>query len=52
MINFEEVKKQAIEELEEEQYRKAVDAYKEKLRAKKWWHYLLPFRVVFVRREV
>jgi len=45
------ISKQAIKELEAEDYRKQVDKYKEKLRSKKWYHKLIPFKIIIIRRE-
>lgn len=50
-MNREEIRKQAEKELEEEQYREAVDKYKERLKAKKWYHKLFPYRIVFIKRD-
>lgn len=50
-FDLEEIKRAAREELEQEQYRKAVVLYKTKLKSVKWWHRLVPFKVVIIRRE-
>lgn len=49
-MNIEEIKKLAKEEIKEEDFRKAVDDMKVKLRAKKWWHKLIPFKIIIIRR--
>lgn len=51
-LTFEEIKAVAIAEIREETFRLAVDACKAKLRAKRWWHKLLPFKIVIIKREV
>lgn len=50
MVKKEIVIKQAKKELEEELFRIAVDKYKEKLYKRKWWHKLIPFKLVIIRR--
>lgn len=42
---------QAKQELEEEQHRQAVDEMKIHLRAKRWWHKLLPYKLIIIRRD-
>lgn len=51
-LTFEEIKAVAQLEIDHEDYREAVDACKAKLRAKRWWHKLLPFKIVIIKREV
>jgi len=48
----EEIRAQAEKEIFEEDFREKVDACKEKLRQKKWWHGLFPWRIIIVRRDV
>lgn len=50
-IDLELVKSKAYEEIQEENFRVAVEEYKKKLRTKKWWHALFPWKIVFIRRE-
>lgn len=50
-MDIEAVKTQARLELDQEAFRKAVDAYKEKLKAKTLWDVLFPWRIIIVRRE-
>jgi len=50
-IDFKEIKEQAEAELKAEELRAAVDAYKIKLKSKKWYHCLFPYKIVFIRRE-
>ncbi|MDJ0952537.1 MAG: hypothetical protein QNJ81_02540 [Acidimicrobiia bacterium] len=50
-MNFEEVKRQAQKEIDEEDFAEAVRQYKIKLRQAKWWHKLVPFKLVLVRRN-
>ena len=45
------VKAAAKKEIEEEEFREAVDRYKIRLRQRKWWHALVPFKVLIVRRD-
>lgn len=42
---------QARAEIAEEKFRAAVDAAKVKIRARRWWHALVPFRIVILRRD-
>ena len=51
-MNIELIKKQAQEELKQEAFREAVGAYKQKLKRRKWWHKLIPYRVIILRRDV
>ena len=46
-----DIKKKALEEIQREEFRKEVDAYKVKLRAAKWWHKLIPFTIRIERRK-
>lgn len=46
------IKAQAEKEIAEEKFRAAVEQYKEKLRKKKWWDRLFPWRIMFIRKEV
>lgn len=32
-------------------FEQAVEEYVKKLEAKRWWHVLLPFRIVIIKRE-
>lgn len=48
-INY--IKEQALKELEEEEFRNAVEKEKEKIRATKWWHKFIPFKLVLIRRQ-
>ena len=50
-MNKEEIKRQAEREIKEEAFRKAVDKMKEKLRAKKWYHSLFPWKIVIIKRD-
>jgi hypothetical protein len=47
-MNLEEVKATALEEIAEEDFRKAVDKYKEKERARKPW---FPWKIIIIRRR-
>lgn len=49
-MNITEIKAQAEKEIQEEDFRKAVDTCKEKLRAKKWWHAVMPWKIVIIKR--
>lgn len=46
-----DVKKFAEQELEEEQLREAIDRYKERIRAGKWWHRFIPFTITIHWRK-
>ncbi len=43
-------KETARKELAEEAFREEVDNYKTKLRRVRWWHYVLPWKIIIVRR--
>ncbi len=45
------IKEQAQKEIDQENFRTAVEAMKQKLKRRRWWHKLLPLKVVIVRRE-
>jgi len=47
----EKVKKLAKSELEGELFREKVELYKNKLRAEKWYHKLIPFVIVIKKRK-
>ena len=44
------VRNKAKEEIEAEDFREAVDRYKVKLRSQRWWHRLLPFKIIIIKR--
>jgi hypothetical protein len=48
---LERVRKQAKKEIEEEDFSESVKRYKIKLREAKWWHKLVPFKILLVRRN-
>lgn len=50
-MNLETIKITALKELRDEEFREAVEIYKTKLKAAKWWHKLLPYKVVLIKRE-
>lgn len=50
-IDIETIKRAAESELDQERLRLAIDKYKEKLKKKKWWHKLLPFKIIITRRD-
>ena len=51
-MNLEEIKKQARKEIEEDDYRQAVDKYKEKLRDKrKFWNKVFPWKIIIIRKD-
>jgi hypothetical protein len=47
-MNLNDVKAQALAEIEEEDFEKAVQKYKEKYRAKRPW---FPWKIVIIRRD-
>lgn len=50
-MDIEQVKKQALKEIAEEDFRDAVNKYKEKLRNKKsLWHKIFPYKIIIIRR--
>lgn len=48
---LERVRTQARKEIEEDDFAEAVERYKVKLRKQKWWHRLLPIKILIVRRD-
>lgn len=51
-FDLEQIKRQAQAELENEQFREAVESYKEKLKTKRsLLDRLLPFKILIVRRK-
>jgi len=50
MLNKEDVIEQARKELDEEDFRRAVEKEKTKIRATKWWHKFVPFKIIVIRR--
>jgi len=51
-MNIDEIKQQAELEFAQEQFRAAIDKYKEKLRLKRsMWDRLFPWRVIIVRKS-
>ena len=50
MNNVTMILQQAVKELEEEQFRIAVDKEKVRIKRRRWWHVLLPYTITFVRR--
>lgn len=50
-MDIEKIKKTALKEHQEELFREEVELYKEKLRAEKWWHRLIPFVIVIKKRK-
>ena len=45
-----EIFRQAKQEIEYELFREAVEKEKEKLRAVKWWHKYIPYKIILIRR--
>lgn len=50
-MDIEKIKELAQKEIQEEDFRLAINEYKIKLRKAKWWHRLFPFKIVVIRRE-
>jgi len=50
-MNLQEIQEIAKSEIEHEEFRRAVDKCKEKIRAKRWWHKLMPFKIVIIKRS-
>lgn len=50
-FNREDVRQQAERELKQERFRKAVERYKERMQARRWWHRLFPYTVIITRRD-
>ena len=50
MLNKDEVLKQARAEVQEELFREAVDKEKERIRAVRWWHSFIPWKIIIIRR--
>ena len=52
-MDLNRIKEQATKELKEEEFRKEVEKYKEKLRSQKgFWVRLFPYRILIIRKEV
>lgn len=52
-MNIEEIKKIALDEIEQERLRDAIEQYKTKLRNKRsFLDKLFPFRIVIIKKEV
>lgn len=49
---LDDIKSQAIKEIQEEDFRNAVDKMKEKMKSEKWYHKIIPFKIVIIRRDV
>ena len=49
-FNIDQVRKEARKQIYEEEFQKAVDQYKVKLRQRRWWHVLFPWKIVIVKR--
>jgi len=50
-LDSNEVKRKAIAEYKAECFREAVDKYKIKLKQRKWWHRVVPWKIMIVRRK-
>ena len=51
-MSVEEIKKHALKEIKEDDFRLAVDKYKEKLRLKKsLWDKIWPWKIVVLRKD-
>jgi hypothetical protein len=51
-MDIEQIKKQARKEIAEEDFRKAVDEYKEKLRSRRSvWDRIMPFKIIILRKD-
>lgn len=46
------IREQALKEIHEEEFRRAVDEYKQKLRETKWYHRIFPWKIIILRRDV
>lgn len=44
------IEQEAAQELAHERRRVAVEQYKQRLRERRWWHNIFPFRITFTRR--
>lgn len=43
------VREQALIELKAEQRREAIDKYKVRVRKRKWYHTLIPYKIIIVK---
>jgi len=51
-MNIEAIKKQALKEIQEEDFRKEVDKYKDKLRNhKSAWDKIFPYKIIVIKKE-
>ena len=52
-MNVEKIKGQALKEIQEEDFRKEVDKYKQRLKERKTlWDVLCPYKILIVKKEV
>jgi hypothetical protein len=50
-MDIKQIKQQAIKEIEKELFRKEVDAYKEKLRNRRSFWDIFPYKILIIRKE-
>lgn len=50
-IDMDEIKRIAHDELRKEIIREKIDSYKSKLKQVKWWHKLMPYKIILIRRD-
>lgn len=50
MTDMEQIERDAREELDNERRRILIDKAKQRLRERRWWHRLFPFRITFTKR--
>lgn len=50
-MDLEEIKKQALKELEQDDFRRAVEQYKRKLQQESLWDRIFPYKIVIIKKE-
>lgn len=52
-MEIDKIKNQAIKEIEEEDFRKEVEKYKERLKNKQsFWDKVFPYKILIIKKEV
>ena len=50
-MDLEKAKREAKRQIEEEEFQAAVEEWKIKFRAARWWHKFFPWKLLIVRRD-
>jgi hypothetical protein len=49
-MNAQEIETTAKQEIANERFREAVESAKRRLRERRWWHRIFPFKIAITRR--